>query len=155
MNRPIHLVIIVGILRTCQSGTGAALKWFNNYITKRKQGVRCNGETSSPSEISIGVPQGRVLGPALFLIYIHDITQSVNFNGTSYNIFADDVVIYTTGGDIDDVNHELQFNIDSISDWCECNRLSINPDKTKIMLLSSSRANTSDKLNISLKNTQL
>ena len=78
----------------------------------------------------LGVPLGSVLGPVLFLIYINDIKQSVNSNCTC-NIFADDVVIYTTGGDIDTVNHELQSNIDSISDWYEYNRLSITPDKTK------------------------
>ena len=114
----------------------------------------CNGALSCPNEIIVGVPQGSVLGLILFLLFINDITQSLNSNCTC-NIFADDVVIYTTGNNIQDINESLQANIDSISAWYECNRLLINPDKTKVMLLKSCRSKSVDRLNVTIKDTRL
>ena len=111
------------------------LKWFNNYVTNRKQMVQCQGKISKLSNLTIGIPQGSALGPTLFLIFINDISQYV-LNG-SCNIFADDVVIYVTGKDVTEVNSKLQENLNQINQWYTNNRLRINNDKTKVMLLKS------------------
>ena len=66
-------------------------KWFTNYLSNRKQVVSCHGELSKPNYITVEVPQGSVLGLLLFILFINDITQSVNLS--TCIIFADDVVI--------------------------------------------------------------
>ncbi len=107
-------------------------KWFKNYITNRKPVVNCHGKVSKLYHITVGLPHRSVLGPVLFIFFysliINDITQSVN--SSSCNIFADYVVIYTTGKNIDDVNQMLQCNINNISRWYGNSRLHINPNKT-------------------------
>ena len=86
--------------------------FFKSYLSGRKQAVSLNGNLSKPGQVSIGIPQGGVLGPILFLIFINDITESVNA-GTC-NIFADDVAIYTSGKNVEDAESQLQICINEI-----------------------------------------
>ena len=89
----------------------------------------------------------------LFILFINDITQSVNLS--SCHIFADDVVVNTTGDNINIVNATLQSNINDITSWYENNRLRIHPNETKIMFLRSRHTNNSGNSNILLDGTQL
>ena len=74
---------------------GLSLDFFRNYLTNRQQFVRLNGANSSLKQISIGVPQGSILGPILFLIYINDLPDiSSNLN---FTLFADDTTVTLSG----------------------------------------------------------
>ena len=71
--------------------TGPTLQWINSFLSNRTQTVSVNGYHSSPANVISGVPQGSVLGPVLFLLYINDITDSINSN---IRLFADDSILY-------------------------------------------------------------
>ena len=87
-------------------------------------------------DISSGVPQGSVLGPFLFLLFINDISNFAA-NGCLINLFADDTIIYTCGDSIDEVQNKLQTCLDNICNWYNRNRLVINIEKSKVMIIGS------------------
>ena len=132
---------------------GTELRWFESYLSGRTQAVSLNGKLSKPGQVSIGIPQGGVLGPVLFLLFINDITQSVNA-GTC-NIFADDVAIYTSCKTVEDAESQLQICINEIYRWYENNRLKINADKTNVMIVSSRTKGIHKELNVKLNDTKL
>ena len=112
------------------------LEWFSFYLSNRKQAALCHNELSSSVDITTGVPQGSVLGLFLFLFFINDIS---NFTTDGYvtNLFADDAMIYASGDSVNEVKLKLQNCLNNISAWCRENRLRINSDKSKIMLVGS------------------
>ena len=77
---------------------GQILEWFENYLSERQQSVVIRGQKSEPGYIKAGVPQGSVLGPLLFLIYINDL---IDVAGSNIKLFADDTSLYI---DFEDVN---------------------------------------------------
>ena len=104
----------------------STLMWFESYLNNRQQCVRLNGVTSSMLPISFGVPQGSILGPILFSIYINEIADIVNCGVVLY---ADDTVLYHND------KHILQNNLNRISKWCNNNLLTINAKKSHSMKL--------------------
>ena len=82
------------------------LKWFESYLSNINQMVCYDSKTSNAQTITIGVPQGTVLGSILFLLYVNDLSNVVE--GASINAYADDVVIYASHADIDQVRTHLQ-----------------------------------------------
>ena len=114
------------------------LKWFSSYLFERSQMVFCHGILSNSKTLSNGIPQGSVLGPILFLLFINDIDQSLQT--CICNMFADDVVIYSSHNNIDELTILLQNDIHSIHRWYTQNNLKVNAEKTKIMLLSTRKA---------------
>ena len=84
-------------------------KWIHNYLSSREQLVKINGTKSAITNITCGVPQGSILGPLLFLIYINDLTTLVD---TTFTImFADDTSIFIQGKDIHEMENELNSEI--------------------------------------------
>ena len=110
---------------------GDILNWCINYLSNRFQSTLCNGIKSSENNIVCGVPQGSVLGPLFFLIYINDITKIINEK--NIQLYADDTVLFVKGKNENEINESLQIILNKFSDWCNQNKLSINPDKTKYM----------------------
>ena len=97
------------IFKLKQNGiSGSLLKLFENYLYNRKQRVVLNGSCSDYSEIESGVPQGSVLGPLLFLIFINDLERNIKPN---IKFFADDTMLFSVVKDpvisADDLNHDL------------------------------------------------
>ena len=82
-----------GLIQKLQAAgiTGTVLRWFTNYLKDRKQRVVIPGAKSNWNYIKAGVPQGSILGPILFLIYIHDIVSEIQSN---IRLFADDTSLY-------------------------------------------------------------
>ena len=131
----------------------AELAWFKSYLNNRKQIVKCHGSNSDIQTINIGVPQGSVLGPLLFLIFVNDISQYV-FTGTA-SLYADDTLIYCEGSNVEDVNMKLQKCLDEISKWYDGNNIVINTNKSCTMLVKSKHSNVQDVLNVNIYNQEL
>ena len=83
--------------------------------------------------ISIGVPQRSVLVPNLFLLYVNDLPQHIK--NEQCNMFADDIIIYSSGQSIPEIQSKLQMAIDSVIPWDESNRLAVNTEKSSVMLI--------------------
>jgi len=126
------------------------IMFFSSYLADRSQIVQCNNMVSDMKHTSIGVPQGSVLGPILFLLYINDVSQHIHLGKA--NIYADDMLIYTACSSINEVEEALQKCLNEVEKWYDGNRLIINASKSTSMLISSKR-NTDDTLNVSV-NTQ-
>ena len=114
------------------------LAWITDYLTQRKQRVVVEGATSSQALVSSGVPQGSVLGPLLFSIYIDDITGIALSPQSDLVLYADDVLLYRTISCREDISL-LQSDLDAIETWSTDHLLQLNPVKCKRMLISKKR----------------
>ena len=110
-------------------------RWLNNYLANRTQAVVVNGSESSVVPVRSGVPQGSVLGPLLFLIYIDDLPGYITNPGSKANLFADNVLLYHIISQAADYA-TLQMAISSIEAWSVANSLSFNTSKCKYMVIS-------------------
>ena len=109
-----------------------SFNWFNSYLSNRQQYVFVNGETSQLRNINCGVPQGSVLGPLLFLIYINDlpnISKILNFY-----LFADDTNIYFEAETPEKLEWVVNKELKELHTWLIVNRLSLNIDKTNFVV---------------------
>ena len=114
------------------------LCWLQDYLSYRSQTVVVGGETSDPLPVVSGVPQGSVLGPLLFLLYINDLPSAVS---GYVNLFADDVLLYHVISSAEDYT-VLQEMVSSIEQWSTNNYLYLHPMKCKYMIVSRKRAPT-------------
>ena len=117
------------------------LRWITNYLTARHQHVVVDGEKSTAAKVLSGVPQGSVLGPLLFLIYINGINNTSLSSGAYCVTFADDVCIYRPISSLADYEC-VQDDISTVERWSIENYLSLNPSKCKYMLISRKRTPT-------------
>ena len=108
--------------------TGQVYKLIENYLTNRKQRVTLNGLHSDWIDISAGVPQGSILGPLLFLIYINDLPENI----TSFTkLFADDTSIFSKVRDVNESCSDLNNDLNIINEWAFQWKMSFNPDPSK------------------------
>ena len=129
----------------CQSGLrGIPLMWFRSYLLGRTYRVIYAGSTSSTIYIVCSVPQGSVLGPLLFILYVADLADIVDRHGVSLHSFADDTQLYLHchRDDTTMAVARLKECIADISHWMSANRLKLNTDKTEL-LWTGSRYNIS------------
>ena len=108
----------------------SAVQWFRSYLTMRTQSVCTNGVLSEPQPISFGVPQGSVLGPLLFIIYINDLPLAVQ--GCCVELYADDTLIYFASKSVSEIQAQLTSGLTNILSWLHANFLILNLEKTKI-----------------------
>ena len=111
------------------------IAWVKDYLTNRSQYVVVNGASSQPSAVVSGVPQGSVLGPLLFIIYINDLLEQELTAGSAMHVYADDILLYRTI--ISTHNFlSLQSDIDKVTAWSSANFLTLNRKKCKFMVSS-------------------
>ena len=115
------------------------LRWVTDYLTNRFQNVVINDESSQSAPVTSGEPQGSVLGPLLFLIYINDLSEIPLGNGASTSLYTDDVLLYRVINTSDDFV-ALQEDIDKIGSWSNTNFLTLNRAKCKYMTISRRKA---------------
>ena len=116
---------------------GLPLKWIASYLSEREQLTVVNGSKSQSRIVGCGVPQGSILGPLLFLLYINDLpycTQSLN-----YLLFADDTSIFMSSNDIYSLFNSVNIQLKLVKLWMKANKLILNIDKTKCMLFTTSK----------------
>ena len=116
---------------------GHALKWLESYLSNRKQFVSINGSESSMKIMEHGIPQGSILGPLLFIIYINDIPEVAHF--AKFILYADDANIILTADTIEQINEQLEILIDNLQKWVNSNGLVLNLKKTKYMIFAQTR----------------
>ena len=111
------------------------LSWFQSYLYSRTQQVVIDNSCSISGEVLCGVPQGSIVGPLLFLLFINDLSLSLKDIPVSVDLYADDTTLYSTNLEKDEAN--LQKALDLVRSWCLENGMLINTDKTKLMLIAS------------------
>jgi hypothetical protein len=116
---------------------GNALLWFKSYLFERKQFVCINSCNSNFLDIKIGVPQGSILGPLLFLIYINDLPSSSLLKAF---LFADDTQALAKGSNFDELVAFVNTEFHKMVTYFRSHKLALHPDKTKFMIFSSSPA---------------
>ena len=137
--------ILLAKLDKYHTGTNA-LDWFRSYLTGRTQVVSVSGVLSSPLNLDVGVPQGSILGPLLFSIYINDLPLLLK--DTEVDIYADDTMIWSSGTNCTDIQNTLNDSLDKANSWFKLNRMIPNTKKTKHLLVGSVQ-----KLNHSIETT--
>ena len=119
------------------------LTGFKSHLTERSQYVIINDTTSETLQITTGVPQGSVLCPLLFLIYINDLSRATD--KFKYILFADDTNLISntcsfknnsSQNHIDQISLNINVELGKISDWMSANKLSLNPSKSKFIIFS-------------------
>ena len=125
----------VGLLHKLKAAgiTGEVLDWFKHYLSDRKQRVVIPGAVSDWVFIRAGVPQGSILGPLLFLLYINDIVNDI---GSNIRLFADDTSLYIVVDDPITAANCLNTDLEKISRWAATWLVSFNPAKTESLLIS-------------------
>lgn len=124
-DRVAHLISKLSALRL----NSLTLSWLRNFLLFRQQFTVINNSPSSLSPVTSGVPQGCVLGPLLFLIYINDLPSNVS---SCMRIFADDCIIYRPIYSPDD-QLALQNDLHQINDWCKKWLMSLNKEKCRLI----------------------
>ncbi|KAM9490028.1 uncharacterized protein ACWYII_002848 isoform 7-T7 [Salvelinus alpinus] len=112
------------------------LAWFTNYFADRVQCVKSEGMLSGPLAVSMGVPQGSILGPNLFSVYINDVALAAG--DSLIHLYADDTILYTSGPSLDTVLFNIQTSFNAIQHSFRGLQLLLNASKTKCMLFNRS-----------------
>ena len=129
------------------------LKLITSYLSKRKQQTFANNVMSDTADITFGVPQGSVLGPLLFLIYVNDLPGCIH--NSRAQLYADDTVIYQKHQSVCCAVQSLQDDLDRLVRWCDQNKLTINVKKTKAMVFTTSPRKKLPPINLLLRNERL
>ena len=116
---------------------GPYLDWFNSYLTNRLQFTEVNGASSLSRTVTCGIPQGTVLGPLLFLLYINDIANSVT--KSQIKLFADDSNLFVISENPKTLFNLANNELCNLSQWIKANKLHINYEKTNYILFEPSK----------------
>ena len=132
---------------------GLSLKWVKSYFSNRLQFVEYNGHVSSRNNISCGVPQGSILGPLFFLLYINDINNASKI--LQLILFADDTNVFLSHKDADCLANILNTELNKLSIWFRANKLSLNLKKTKFMVFKPSQKRKSHDIQLFINDYKL
>ena len=130
--------ILINKLKNQFGITGTALKWFESFLVERLCCVSVDGILSCVKKVKCGVPQGSVLGPVLFSLYVQEVNKIIDKYGFNAHMYADDIQIYLRCND--DVNsrmHVLKSCFEDIQSWAKSNYLKLNHNKSKLLIISA------------------
>ena len=113
--------------------------WIKSFLLDRSQRVIVDGETSSPAPVTSGVPQGSVLGPILFLVFINDLPQYTKHS--QVRLFADDTIVYLSVSSIDDC-HRLQEDLGQLEQWERDWLMEFHPSKCSVLRITRKKSKT-------------
>ena len=128
-----HVILLKKL--NCYGVDDRALAWFRSYLEDRQQVCYVNGVTSSMARITCGVPQGSILGPLLFLLYVNDFPKSLDYGMA--RLFADDTNLTFSGCCLAALQDEMTKDLKGITSWLSANKLTLNVLKTDFMLIGS------------------
>lgn len=114
------------------------IAWFKDYLSGRLQCVDLDGTLSDWEEVQLGVPQGSILGPTLFLLYINDVNNADK--SASFTKFADDSTVTSFGNSIKEAASKMNVIMKNVDTWFDQNKLNLNPSKTRYMIFGAGRA---------------
>lgn len=127
---------------------GIALKWFQSYLSGRSQYTHVNDINSSRQEVTVGVPQGSVLGPLLFLLYINDFHKATSaIENVQPRLFADDSNVFITEKNPNTLKVKAQMVLKEILKWFRANKLCVNIGKTCYSIFANKNKNIPATLN--------
>ena len=112
---------------------GPCYKLLNSYFNNRKQYVCLSGYKSSLVDVECGVPQGSVLGPLLFILYVNDMRNALQ---TIPKLFADDTCLFLTAKNVVDLEIIGNSELNSLKNWMDTNKLTVNPTKSKLIVVN-------------------
>jgi hypothetical protein len=130
-----------------------AIAFFNSYLSGRLQKVKGNKSISSELPINIGVPQGSILGPLLFLLYVNDLPSI--FSSCKCHMYADDTTLYCKARTIGEAERCLQENLTLLSKWLDKNKLIVNAAKSNIVIIGTKTKISDFVLSVSLNDACL
>lgn len=136
----------------CYGVRGAELSWFTDYLSNRRQMVKFGECVSSELNCDLGVPQGSVLGAILFILYINDIKNV--FKYCKIKLFADDTLIYLLCDNVDEAIDLINEDLISFEKWLKLNKLKLNVEKTKYLIISHSQVRSNVSLRINGENIE-
>ena len=132
---------------------GTPLKWFKSYLSDREQFVSYNGYSSSHKRVKCGVPQGSILGPLLFLIYINDLS---NVSKTlDFILFADDTNIFFSHSNLEYLSLTVNTELNNLTDWFRAIKLSVNIEKSNFMIFRPRQKRQTLDIRICLSNQEI
>ena len=132
---------------------GLANDWFRSYLHNRKQFVLLGNVKSDRLDVSCGVPQGSVLGPILFLLYVNDFHKSSNI--LDFHLFADDSNIFYTDSNLIRLESTINDQIKLVNAWLCANKLSLNIEKTNFIIFHPTQKKIADNFQLILNNQSL
>ena len=132
---------------------GIGYEWFKSYLTDRRHQTRIGNELSSVTSIEYGVPQGSVLGPLLFLIYINDLHKALSF-ATPFH-YADDTCLILSNKSLKVINRKINHDLKNITEWLRSNRISLNSQKTEIIMFRAKGKDITKHLNFRLSGKKI
>ena len=127
---------------------GVSNDWFKSYLSNRNQYVSINGFDSGLAAINYGVPQGSVLGPLLFLLYINDLNHTIKF--CKIHHFADDTNLLCMSNSIKKLNKLVNADLKHLVHWLNANKISLNVKKTEMVIFKSKQKKFEGDLKIKL-----
>ena len=129
---------------------GVAHAWFTSYLSDRNQFVSLHGTNSEYQTLTCGVPQGSVLGPLLFLLYVNDICNCSSI--LEFHLFADDTNVFLSDTNIQKLELNLNIELGKVSHWLNANKLSLNIEKTSFVIFHPPQRKITYQINLRISN---
>ena len=130
---------LISLLELSFGIQGIELEWFTNYLNNRRQYVKINNCNSSELNIKCGVPQGSLLGPVLFNLYMVPLFKIFTEMGITYHSYADDTQFYFVSENVVESVCLVETLLGRLSDWFQTCKLKLNAAKTQIMVVNNNK----------------